>query len=373
MKIIFVVVEDKAFLIQRLNTALAVRDAGHDVLVVSHRSERSKDIEELGFKYIDSGTDRTSMNPLKEVLSIYKLFKIYRKYKPDLVYHVSIKPVLYGSIAARAAGVRKIVNLINGLGYVFTEGGLKKDFLRAFIVKFYRMALRSKKVKVIFQNPDDRNLFIENKILRPEQAEVILGSGVDTERFDFEEMPNEKVKILFVARMLWDKGIRFLIEAIRLLKQDGLEFEMLFAGEPDVLNPRSVPLKQLKEWEREGLIKYLGFQDDMPRLMRESHIVCLPTYYREGVPLSLIESASVGRAIVTTDMPGCREIVRDGVNGFIVPPKSSYELYKALKGVITNNELRESMGRESRKLVEESFSKEVVNRETLKVYNSFDA
>jgi glycosyltransferase involved in cell wall biosynthesis len=371
MKIIFVVVEDKAFLIQRLNTALAVRDAGHEVLVVSHRSERSKDIEDLGFKYIDSGTDRTSMNPLREVFSIYNLFKIYRKYNPELVYHVSIKPVLYGSIAARAAGVKKIVNLVNGLGYVFTEGGLKKDFLRAFIIRFYRMALSSKKVKVIFQNPDDKNLFVKNRILKPKQAEVILGSGVDTTRFSFQKMPNEKVKILFVARMLWDKGIRFLIEAIRLLKQDGLYFEMLFAGEPDNLNPRSVPLDLLREWEEEGLINYLGFQDDMPKLIRESHIVCLPTYYREGVPLSLIESASVGRAIVTTDMPGCREIVRDGVNGFIVPPKSSYELYKALKKVIVSEELRNQMGSESRKLVEEKFSKEVVNRETLKVYDSF--
>lgn len=370
-KVLFVVVEDKAFLIQRLNLALAVKEAGYDVYVASTKSEHSKEIEKLGFKYINTGASRKSKNPFKEILSIFKLYKIYRFIKPDIVHHISIKPVLYGSIAAKFAKVPKIINLINGLGYVFVEDySFKRKLFKKFISLFYKFSLSSKNVRVIFQNPDDRNYFVENKIVDEEKCTVILGSGVDTEKFKPFPGPEGIIKVLFCSRMLWDKGIKYLIEASKMLKKDGVEFELTFAGEPDPSNPRSVTLNELNAWHNNGLINYIGFQNDMPKLLREHHIVVLPTYYREGVPLSLIEAASAGKAIITTDMPGCREIVKNEENGFLVKPKNSQDLYEKLKILIQSNQLRKDFSKESRKHVELLFSKEIVISATLSLYTT---
>jgi glycosyltransferase involved in cell wall biosynthesis len=372
MKVLFVVVEDKAFLIQRLNTAMGVKADGHEVYVASRKSELSQKIVDLGFHYIDTGTERKSRNPLREFKAILRLAEIYRNLKPDLVHHVSIKPVLYGSLAAKIARVPRVVNLINGLGFVFVEAKtFKRQMFKRFIRLFYKIALWGKHVKVIFQNPDDKRYFIRKKIVKEYQTEVILGSGVDTERFKPSESPELPVRILFCSRMLWDKGISYLIEAIKKLKSENLDFRVSFVGEPDPQNPNSVSMDEIKAWEQEGLIEYLGFQSDIPKLLGEHHIVTLPTFYREGVPLSLIEAASAGKPIVTTDMPGCREIVVDGFNGHIVKPRCSEELYLALKNLIIDADSRKKYGANSRYRVMEKFSKEVVNKQTLAVYDSF--
>jgi glycosyltransferase involved in cell wall biosynthesis len=374
VKVLFVVVEDKYFLIQRLNLALAVRDAGHKVVVASRKSELSQKIKDLGFEYIDTASAREGRNPLKELATILRLASIYRKLKPDLVHHISIKPVLYGSIAAKLAGVKRVVNLINGLGFVFAEDkSLKRSLFKVFISVFYKIALLGKSVKVIFQNPDDREYFVTKKLIPRNRTHVILGSGVDMDKFPYTLEPEGKVQIMFCARMIWDKGIKYLIEASKLLKEKGLDFDLNFIGAPDESNPQSVSESQLKSWDEQGLINYKGFQNNIPEIIKSHHIITLPTFYREGVPLSLIEAASIGRPIVTTDMPGCREIVKNEKNGFVVPIKDSTALANSLERLVIDKNLREQYGRESRRMVEDIFCKEVVNSKTLKVYDAFSS
>ena len=374
MKVLFVVVEDKYFLMQRLNLAMAVKAAGHDVMVASRKTELAQKIKDLGFGYVDTASDREGRNPLKELGTIFRLASIYKEHKPDLVHHISIKPVLYGSIAAKIAGVKKVVNLINGLGFVFAEAkSLKRTLFKIFISVFYKIALMGKSVKVIFQNPDDRDYFVQKKLISLSKTHVILGSGVDIDKFPKTSEPEGKVQIMFCARMIWDKGIEYLVEASRILKEKNLEFDLNFIGAPDDSNPQSVSESLLKKWHKEGLINYKGFQDNIPEIIKSNHIVVLPTFYREGVPLSLIEAASIGRPIVTTDMPGCREIVKNNQNGFIVPIKDAKGLANALEKLIVDSKLREKFGAVSRKMVEEVFCKEVVNSETLKVYESFSS
>jgi glycosyltransferase involved in cell wall biosynthesis len=371
MKIIFVNSEDHGFLNQRLNLALAVQKAGFEVVVASNRSALHTTISEYGFKYVDTGNKREGKNVFSQLSSIYRLYRIFRKEKPDIVHNISIKPVIYGSIAARLSGVPKIVNLVNGLGYVFIEHKSARRLVVKMLVKaMYRFSLASRRISVIFQNPDDRDYFIHEKITSKKNSYLILGSGVDTDIFSpSSEYPiKNNLTVLFFGRMLWDKGIEYLIDATKILKSEGIEFTLNLVGEPDKSNPSHINLDQLKKWENDGLINYLGYCSDMVEIIRASDLVVLPTYYREGVPLSLIEAASVGKPIVTTDMPGCREIVVDGVNGFLVPIKDSVALSDKIRKILLNKDLRVSFGRKSRERAIYLFAKEIVAQQTIEIY-----
>jgi glycosyltransferase involved in cell wall biosynthesis len=234
----------------------------------------------------------------------------------------------------------------------------------------YRFALASRRISVIFQNPDDRDYFIDKKITSKNNSYLILGSGVDTDLFSpsSEDPIKHNLTVLFFGRMLWDKGIEYLIDATNILKSEGIEFTLNLAGEPDKSNPSHITLEQLKEWENNGLVNYLGYCSDMVEIIRASDLVVLPTYYREGVPLSLIEAASVGKPIVTTDMPGCREIVVDGVNGFLVPVKDSIALADKIREILLNKDLRVLFGRKSRERAIHLFAKEIVAKRTIEIY-----
>jgi glycosyltransferase involved in cell wall biosynthesis len=371
MKVIYVNVEDEFFLGQRLNLALAAKEQGHDVTIASNKSDRHTDILGYGFKYIDTGNSRLGKNPFQQIAAIFRLYSIFKNLKPDIVHNISVKPVIYGSIAAKLSGVPMIVNLINGLGYAYVEdASIKRKFVKHIVTLLYRIALMGQNVRVIFQNPDDRRLFIKKQVVSTENSYTILGSGVDTEYFCPGEdiKPNSAPVILYFGRMLWDKGLRYLVEASQLLKSKSIEFDLVLAGEPDASNPASIDEQILRKWEAANLITYLGYRSDILGLIRGADIIVLPSYYREGVPLSLIEAASVGKAIVTTDTPGCREIVIDGHNGFLVPPKDSQFLADKLLTLIESRELREKFGEKSRQRAVDVFSKEIVNKATLSIY-----
>jgi glycosyltransferase involved in cell wall biosynthesis len=371
MKVMFVNVDDEMFLKQRLNLALAIQKSGFEVIVASEMTNLHKKISEYGFKYVDTGIKREGKNVFKQISSIYRLYRLFRDEKPDIVHNISIKPVIYGSIAARLSGVKKIVNLVNGLGYVFTEDrSFKRLALRVIVTFMYRITFSSKRIKVIFQNPDDQKFFISKGITTKENSFLILGSGVDTSFFspNIEKPTNVKPRVLYFGRMLWDKGIEYLVEAKKILKGSGVDFDLILVGKPDESNPSHIKLKQLKKWESEGLIQFLGYRSDIIELIRECDLVVLPTYYREGVPLSLIEAASVGKPIVTTDMPGCREIVVDGFNGFIVPVKDSISLAEKIQEILSNKDMRISFGKNSRQRVIDLFAIETVAKKTIDIY-----
>jgi len=368
MKILLVVNTLGSFISHRRGLYLKLHEK-HDVRVLLPTSEdhnaAQKEIspaELLGFPM-----SRKGMNPISELRTIYALYRVYKTEQPQLVHHFTIKPVIYGTIAARFAGVPKIVNSITGLGFVFTSNTLKAKALGILVKNLYRFCFISKKVRVIFQNLDDRDFFVNNSIIKENKGYLVEGSGVDIHKFIPTETNNNAPKVLLASRLLIEKGIFEFIEAVKILKNKGLEFEAIIAGDIDSANPGSITESQLQNWKQSGIANFLGFQKDMVSILKSTDIACLPSY-REGLPMSLLEAMSAGKPVVTTDAPGCRATVRDGRNGFLVPIKSPQSLATALEKLILNLSLRRKMGAESRAIATDVFSKEKITSEIIKIY-----
>ena len=368
MKVLFLVTEDWYFLSHRLPLAEAVLRQGHEVVVATRVQDHGRDIVEAGMRVLPIRLRRRSKKPLQELLAILEIVKIYRREKPDIVHHVSLKPVLYGSMAAWLARATKVVNALAGLGFVFSSQRRLARLLRPFVRMAFRLLCNRPGSVVIVQNPDDRALLVDNLGIDSGRVALIRGSGVAVDEYRLVPEPDGEPVIALVSRMLWDKGIGEYVDAVKKLHARGLVFRALLVGIPDPENPASVPERQLHAWHEQGDIEWLGFVGDIAALWERSHLAVLPSYYGEGVPKSLIEAACCGRAIVTTDMPGCREIVRHGVNGLLVPVRDADRLADAIAMLLTDHEQRRAMGGRGRELVEREFSVARVNRETLALY-----
>lgn len=366
-KILFLVTEDWYFWSHRLPIAKAAIANGYEVVLATRVTDHGKRITDQGIRLIHLGLRRRSKNPFHEFSSILELIRIYKAERPDLAHHVALKPVLYGSIAARICGIKSVVNAVAGLGYVFVADGVKGVLLRSIMTGLNKLAFSHRNCKGIFQNPEDNKVFIDRGIIRPEQSVLVRGSGVDTKLFSPVPEVDGVPKIILASRMLWDKGVGELVEAARILKRQSVAGSVILAGQPDPENPASIPEKKLADWDREGVISWLGFRDDVAELLKQSHIAALPSY-REGVPKGLLEAAAAGLPLVATDVPGCREVVRPDVNGFLVPPKDPESLARALNILLQNREMRRRMGRESREIAVNEFSEELVIRTTLSLY-----
>ncbi|MEQ1796228.1 MAG: glycosyltransferase family 4 protein [Nitrospira sp.] len=361
---LFVVTEDWYFVSHRLPLAVAVQKAGFNVAVATRVGEYGETIRAAGIHLIPFSLSRHRGNPLREVAALARL---YCRERPDIVHHVALKPVLYGALAARFAGVPHVVNAIAGLGWLFTSSGLAARTLRPVICRLLAWLLGASHSRTIVQNPDDFGLLLKMGV--PEdRLRLIRGAGVDTEVFTPAlELPPEPVTVLFSARMLWDKGVGEFVEAARLLTQAGVCARFVLAGDPDPGNPASVPVVALRAWHGHNGVEWWGRRDNMPAVFHAAHIACLPSY-REGLPKVLLEAAACGLPIVTTDAPGCREIVRDGDNGFLVPVRDAQALAVALRSLIDNGALRAKMGQRASEIVLAEFSQERVIAETLAVY-----
>ena len=371
MKLIIVVNELWFFLSHRLPIALAARDAGYEVHIAS-RSGTSSEIKQLNqesLQFHPISFRRSSTGLWQELKTLRELHRLYKEIQPNIVHHVTIKPVLYGTLVARWVGGIQILNAISGLGYFFIAQGWKSSIRKKILLWGYRAILNSKKVWILFQNPDDQVLFAQHKITYSEHAFKIKGSGVDLQQFAYSSIPKGRIKIILVARMLWDKGVGEFVESATVLLQQGLDADFLLVGSVDLGNPESIFVEQLEEWNKSGVVNWLGERADIAQLLTESHIAVLPSY-REGLPKSLIEAAAVGRAIVTTDVPGCREVVKDGENGFLVPAKDAKELSIAIQKLINNPKLLTSMGKKSRLMAEQEFSIQQIVEQTLKLYKA---
>ena len=367
-KLLFLVTEDWYFCSHRLVLASEAKRHGYDVVVATRVNNHRECILSNGLKLIPITMLRNGRNPWTELLSICELIRIYRSERPDLVHHVAIKPVVYGSLAARISGVPMVVNAIAGMGYVFASQSWKARILRPVLKCAMRILLNRPNTRIILQNPDDFSMLVGAGVADPERTDLILGSGVDVEQFQPFPDPDGETMVMMVSRMLWEKGVGEFVEAARLLKYEGIRARFVLVGDSDTENPGTVPRAQLKAWNDEGTVVWWGHQNDMPAVLAQSHIVCLPSYYREGVPKSLIEAASCGRPIVTTDSPGCREIVKDGENGFLVPVRDSAALAAAVGKLLNDPHLRRRFGTRGRELVIEKFSLERVVTDTLSVY-----
>jgi glycosyltransferase involved in cell wall biosynthesis len=352
----------------RLVLAKTLRNLGWDVVLISPRGSYVSALTKEEFRWLEWNVDRRSMNIFGELVSMIHLARIYASEKPLLTHHHTIKPVIYGSLSARLEKIPAIVNSITGLGYVFSRKGWQGALMRAPIVPLYRLALKQPNTYAIFENEVDRSIFIEQHFIHQDKSVVIEGVGVDIQRFNPHPESQGIPLVVMPARLLWDKGIGVLIEAAKKL-HNRVPIRIALVGMPDPGNPSNIDEAQLHQWVAEGLIEYWGFRTNMEEVYRQAHIVCLPSM-REGLPTVLIEAAAAGRPIVATDVPGCRQVVAHGDNGYLVPVGDADAFAEALERLSKNPGLRKKMGEAGREIAVSRYSSEKVIDATLKVYST---
>ena len=365
-RLLFVVNVDWFFLSHRLPLALAARDAGIEVLVAAADTGKGDVICQHGLSFLPMPISRKLSGLVPEVRALMFLVRLYHKCKPDLVHHVTMKPILYGSFAAWLTRRTTVVNAISGLGYAFSSHGQAK--VRHWIAKnLYRMALHLPQSRTIFQNPDDLEEFCSSGLLPREQAVLIRGSGVDCSRFRLTRQPEGNPIVMLPSRMLWDKGVGEFVDAARSIRRDQPDVRFVLVGSPDEGNRLTVPLAKLNDWVEAGIVEWWGQKEDMVSTLSAASIVVLPTC-REGLPKILLEAAASARPIVATHVPGCREIVRPGVNGLLVPPRDSDALARAIRKLLSSKQQRERFGQAGRKIAISEFAQEIVVEQTLELY-----
>lgn len=368
-RVLIVVNAEWYFVSHRLALARALQTHGYDVVIaagVERGADRVITGEHLRFVTLD--LRRRSLGPLQEWRTLWALYRLYRKERPDLVHHVTIKPIVYGSLAAKAAGVPAIINAITGRGAAFAQPGLRGTVLRWTLLAACRFAFAGKRTRVVFQNPEDLESFVRRRIIPAGRSVLIRGAGVDVDLFRPAPVPDGAPIIVLASRLLWEKGIAEFVDASRRLKTRGVTCRFVLVGVPDDENPHAVPRDVLERWQAEGVVEWWGLRDDMPHVLQSATVVALPTTYPEGVPKILLEAAACGRPIVAADVPGCREIVVDGSNGLLVPPRNAEALADAIETLLRQPELRVRMGANGRDLAVAEFSESRTIAATLAVY-----
>jgi glycosyltransferase involved in cell wall biosynthesis len=367
-KTLFVVNTPEFFLSHRLPIALAAREAGYEVHVATADGDAVREIRRLGLVHHTVAIARSGQNPLAELSSIISLYRLFQTLKPDLMHLITIKPVLYGGIAARLAGISAVVAAVSGLGTVFVAQSAAARVRRMLVSGLYRLAFSQRRLAVIFQNPDDRDGLLAIGALSKDQVRMIRGSGVNLADYSFVPEPEGTPVVVMAARLLRDKGVYEFVEAARQLKSRGVEVVMRLIGAPDPGNPNSVEQAELDGWSAEGVVELLGYRSDIAGQYAAANIVCLPSYYGEGLPKTLVEAAACGRAVITTNHPGCRDAVEPDVTGVLVPVKSAPALADAIQMLIETPERRLRMGRAGRELAEQVFSIDRIVEQHLAIY-----
>lgn len=371
--ILFLVTEDWYFWSHRLPFARAARAAGARVIVATRVETLRAAIEQEGFELAALPWRRRSHNPWNELRALAAIIALYRRERPDILHHVAVKPVVYGGIAARLSGARSQVNAIAGLGYVETSRQLRARVLRRVFNAVLRFAWSGPRVHVIVQNPDDVEALARARLVPPSHIHMIRGSGVDVAHFaPSPEPPSPPVRVVFGGRLLWSKGVGELVDAARELKFRHVPVEVILAGSPDPENPESIPDSTVSGWVGDGLVTHMPWTDDMASVWRGAHIAVLPSY-REGLPKALLEAAACARPIIATDVPGCREIAREGVNALRVPPRDAPALAAAIEKLAQDAPLRRHFGAAGRALAVNEYAESIVVRETLDLYRSLCA
>lgn len=353
----------------RRNLALALSEAGHEVLLLSPPGPYAEKLQAMGLRWLPVPMARRSLNPFRELALVLWLRNLMRQERADLVHGFTIKGVVYGSLAARLAGVSARVNGIDGLGYVFASHDLKAGLLRPIVRAMLKLALSGENSRLILQNSDDVALFHQAGLVEDARVRLIPGAGVDCNRFAVggQRFKGEPLRVLLAARLLWDKGLAEYVEAARLLKVQGRQIHLLLAGTPDPGNPKSVPEETVKGWVSDGLIDWLGHVVDMAALLATVHVIALPSY-REGLPTTLTEGAACGLSLITTDMPGCREVVTHEVDGLLIPARDAEALARAIARLDDNPALAARLGAAARAKALARFDEKIVIQKTLAVY-----
>jgi len=351
----------------RLSLMVAMRNAGYDVIAIAPHDEYSQKIIDAGFEFHSIKLNSQGINPLQDMQTTMEFYKLFKELSPDFICNYTIKPNIYASLVARALDI-KMINNIAGLGTLFIKQGPITS-----IAKLLYKASQSKADRVFFQNRDDFKLFTDEGLVKRSSCDILPGSGVDTNRFRPQEKPqSEVIRFLHVSRMIWEKGIGEYVDAARIIKAKYPNVEFCLLGFLDVANPGAISREQMNEWVEEGVINYLGVSDNVDEVISTADCVVLPSYYREGTPKTLLESASSAKPIITTDNVGCRDVVDHGVNGYLCEPRSFEDLADKIEMFLALSlEERVKMGENSRRKVKSEFDEKIVIGKYLEVLGSY--
>ena len=367
-RILFIVSEDWYFYSHRLYLAKIAIKLGYKVALLSHYTNHRDKIKQDGIEVINWPLNRSTKNLLQEIKAIKSVASSINNFQPSVIYAVAMKPVLYSAIACFLSGFKNRVFALAGLGFIFTSKKRSVKVLRLLMEFVFRLLFKGNNTRLILQNPEDQSALLSAKVINKNYLRLIRGAGVDTTSFHYQKIPNEIPVIILPARMLWAKGIQDFVDCAIEINKKVKKARFVLVGTPDIQNPDAISKVRLKKWNEEGVIEWWGHQSDMVKVYHQSTIVCLPTTYGEGLPKSLLEAASCGRPIVTYDVPGCREIVIDGYNGFLVKAKRVDDLISAISNLLDDRELCIKMGKNGRKLVEKYFTQEKIAQETMAVW-----
>lgn len=361
-KLLLVVNHIDWFWSHRLPLARGAKEAGFEVVVACHGADGDPRLAEAGFRGVSlpGGSPFATLGALRAAV---------RDESPDVLHVITIKYAFLAGLATLGLGLPRIVHTIAGLGYLYTGEGVKPRLLRAALASFFRIALRRGNTHVIFQNPDDKTLLERLGLADPVRSHLIRGSGVDVDAFTVTPEPQGETLVLMPTRLVHEKGVAIFVEAARMLKAEGVQARFAIAGGLSRSNPRAITEAEMRAMTADGAAEWLGKIDDMPRLLAESALIVYPSYYGEGIPKVLLEAMAAGRAIVTTDHPGCREAVADRVNGLLVPVRNAPAVADAIRSFLDHPDERARMGAEGRERAEEEFRVERIVGETLKVYS----
>jgi glycosyltransferase involved in cell wall biosynthesis len=369
MKIFFLYADDTYFWRNRLGLACEVRDQGFEVVLMAPISKYRDEIEKEGIRVIPWNLSRKSVNPFRELRSLLEVIRAYRQERPDVVQHETLKAIIHGGIASRLTGEIGSVNVFCGLGTIFIRTDIKMALIRRILLLILSWVFRGPRAQAAFQNDADRELLQETYgTLRAEQSHVTPGNGVRVEKFTPQPEPQGTPIVLLPTRMLWEKGVGEFVSAAKELKDRGVSVRFVLVGAPDEGNPGCISEEQLRSWDRSGTVEWWGPRSDMPAVYAQSTLVCLPSYYGEGLPNVLAEAGASARAVVTTDVPGCRQAVAHEVNGLLVPVKDAKALSEAIERLLKDPELRRRLAAMGRERAVNEFSHAVIVSQMLGIY-----
>jgi glycosyltransferase involved in cell wall biosynthesis len=371
-KIVFLVNNLDFFVSHRLQIAVAMLDKGYIVTIGYGENSRvdCKILKKKGFNLNQIPMYRGSINLFNEVKTFNLIWKFIKIEKPDIIHLITIKPYLYGGIISTIQKVPAVVTAVSGLGSLFIGKDFKSFFLRLLLLPLYKLAFGHQNQIVIMQNKFDSKLLIDWGVLRSSKIKLIKGSGVKLKNFNELNEPKGLIKICYASRLLKSKGVYDFVSAAHLLKNKKIKCEFILAGDLDTKSPTGLSPNDLKKLKKVSFIKVLGFQKNIPKLYAKSHIICLPSYYREGLPKSLLEAAAASRAVVTTDHPGCRDAIIPNKTGLLVPIKDPKKLASAIQYLINNPGIRLKMGKNGRRLAEKQFKVEKVVKLHMQIYKN---
>jgi len=350
----------------RLNLIRILKEEGYEIIIVAPYDECAKKLKGE-FEYYDIFINNKGTNPFEDIKTFMQYCKLYKKLKPDIVLNFTIKPNIYGTLACGLLNI-KTINNITGLGTLFINQNLVTK-----IVKYLYKISQKKAAKIFFQNKDDFYLFINEKLVDKNKCDILPGSGVDVKKFKPIEVKKKDniFRFLLIARMLWDKGVGEYVEAAKIIKQKYQNVEFQLLGPIGVDNPKAISKDQIDKWVKEGIVNYLGVTDDVREYIARADCIVLPSYYREGIPRTLLEAASMEKPIITTNSVGCKEVVDDGINGFLCRVKDVRDLADKMEKMMNlDEEERKKMGKRGRKKVLRKFDEKIIIERYLSVIRS---